>query len=422
MKVFKGSFSANTTTGNQTVSGIQDDLGVPFTPKAIIIWTSYQTAAGFSDGYQYQIGLCDGTNQNSWAVIADDNTSPNDTDRCKTESHLVEIHSVAGTDIRVGDIVSFGSGQFVINWTTADATAAIFHFMAFGGSDLSAAVQTDTMVSNLNTVPDFSDVTFGISLIFYVLCVPNGDAGNGPTFGWAAVANGQTITQGTACAQVRDAQTTSITGRYQRPGRCATIMNSTTQTSAGDLAFRSLGLYTVVNLTASTIHAHFLALGGFAAKAGDGLQPTGTGNQSITGVGFKPKGVMMMSVGQTAQTTVQTEARFSLGGADGTNQGWAWCGAANGVNPSRVAGGDSVSNIVTMSTPTATGSSSTTEAQASLQSLEVDGFTLNWGTADATQREYLWCAFGDSDSVLPPAAPATKLSLLRNRRSHLIKL
>jgi hypothetical protein len=49
-----------------------------------------------------------------------------------------------------------------------------------------------------------------------------------------------------------------------------------------------------------------------------------------------------------------------------------------------------------MSTPAATGSSSTTEAQASLASLDADGFTLNWGTADATQREVLALAFGDA--------------------------
>lgn len=392
MNFLKGTFTANTSTGNQTVSGIG------FTPKAVILWTSYQTATGFTDGYQYQIGLCDGTNQNSWAVISDEG-APNDTDRCKTESHWVEVRNVAGTDIRVGDFVSFGSGQFVINWTTADASAVIFHFVAFGGSDISAVVGNDTFTTTYTTNTTFDAITYAPNLWFYVCCVTSGDAGNGPCFGWVAVGPpNPTITLGSASSQVRDAQSTSITGRFQSDARCSNIFSSTTQSLASNFYFTGAGIIATATPTAGTAN-HFLAIGGVSAKAGSGTQPASTGAQVVTGLNFSPKGVMMLSVGQTHQTTVQTEARFNLGGADGTNQGWAWTGAVNNVNPIRTAIGHSATNIVTMSTPAATGSSTTTEAQASFTSLDGDGFTLNWGTADATAREYLWVAFGDTSGT-----------------------
>lgn len=391
MNVFKGTFAANTSTGNQTISGIG------FTPKAIILWTSYRTATGFTDGYQFQIGMADGTNQNSWAVISNE-AAPNDTDRAKSESQLILIRNVAGTNIRVATIVSLGSGEFVINWSTVDANAVVFHFMAFGGDEINVVVGNDTFAARYSASnTDFDGLTFNPELVFFVGCVSSSDAANGPCLGWAASGvPGGTITQGSAAGQVRDAQSTSITGRFQSASRCVDIFSSSAQSLAVDLRFTGGWTVAATTPTAATTAAHYLAIGGISAKAGSGNQPTSTGNQAITGLDFTPKGVMVLSVGNTTSASVATESRFSVGGSDGSNQGWAWTGAVDNVNPIRTAIGHSVSNIVTMSTPDATGSASTTEAQASLSSLDADGFTLNWGTADATQREYLWVAMGDA--------------------------
>jgi hypothetical protein len=47
---------------------------------------------------------------------------------------------------------------------------------------------------------------------------------------------------------------------------------------------------------------------------------------------------------------------------------------------------------------------STTDAEADLNSFDADGFTLNWSTADATAREFIYLAFG-SDAGAPAATP-----------------
>jgi hypothetical protein len=133
--------------------------------------------------------------------------------------------------------------------------------------------------------------------------------------------------------------------------------------------------------------------------AGSGLQPAATGTQAISGLGFSPKAVLLVSVGQTAQTTTQSEAKFSVGGCDRTRIGHAIAGSTNGVTPSVCVTNEDTINLLTSFTPNATAASSSVEAQATLNSIDIDGFTLNWTTADATQREYIWLAFGDAAVV-----------------------
>jgi hypothetical protein len=43
---------------------------------------------------------------------------------------------------------------------------------------------------------------------------------------------------------------------------------------------------------------------------------------------------------------------------------------------------------------------STTDAEADLSSLDSDGFTLDWTTADAVAREFIFTAFGSSSDTL----------------------
>lgn len=389
MNFKKGVFTANTGTGNQAITG------VGFQPKGLMIWTTYQTATGFSDteGQLYQIGLTDGTRQNSMYARADDNTNPNDTDRANSQTVICTIRNLAGTNVRVGSLVSLNSDGFTINWTTADAVAALFHYCAWGGASLNSHVSS---MGPGDLVPAAA-IPFKPACVIFIHTVGAGDACNFPTFGFMSYNQDNTIGQGANYIVVEDNQATSDTWRYQRTNRATNIGSATTGAVFNDLSHTGAWLQYDTFTSGTGLAIHFIALGGDLASFGTNLlQPTGTGNQAKTGAGFQPKGLIVTSVGQTAQTTVQAECRFSLGAGDGTSQGWGWVGNTDNVSPSVCASGHSETNIVTMSTPNATGSSTSTEAQASLASLDADGFTLNWGTADATQREVLALAFGDS--------------------------
>lgn len=385
-----GTFTApSSTTGNQAVTG------VGFTPKALLLWTTYQTASGYTDGCYFGIGWTDGAAFAYTAMESDDNSSPNDTNRTTTTTSLVAIQNLSGSSVRVGAFVSFDADGFTINWTTADAVAPIFHYMAIGGSDLTAQAQDFT---DFGANPSTSAITRTPAALFCSYITGSGDFGNGPGMGWAAIGN-HVVTQGAIALAVRDNLTTQDTWRYQQANRCCALLTNASGAVFEELAFNGMGLSAPTNATGSNAIA-LLALSGIAAKAGALNQPTSTGTQAVSGLGFQPKVVLLMSVGNTTQTGSQAQARLSFGAGDGSAQGRAWIGSEDAVNPSRAAKGHSTSVALSaVSTVNATGASNAADAECAIQSLDADGFTLNWTAADATVREVLWLALGDATSA-----------------------
>src|SRR5215469_573165 len=327
MAFYKGVFTANTGTGNQTVSGIVDENGASFTPKAVMLWSAYLTSSAFTDGYLFQQGLTDGTNQNSTVVLSTDNASPNVSRVTTNITSLVTIINSAGTATRVGTFVSFSSGQFVINWTTADGLAPKFHFIAFGGTSLSASVGSLSMVGPAS-VPTLA---FQPSCLIMMHNATTGTGAPGPQMSFASYLDG---TQALASNSLLTGQTTSSAFRYERTTRAASLLNGANGAAFAEYGFGYLGLVQFTQPTAASA-LNYLALGGVNATVGSGLQPTTTGNQSVTGKSFTPKGLMMASIGNVAVTTIQHNgSALSFGAADATRQGWDWTGATNGMSPS----------------------------------------------------------------------------------------
>jgi len=393
MYAYKGSFAANTGTGNQTISGIVDETAASFTPKAILIWTTFGTSAAFADGWTFQIGMTDGTTTLSAQTAADDNVAAQRSRCQRSATNLVQIINSAGTALRTGAFVSFGSGQFVINWTTATGASEIFHYLALGGTDLNVLTTANRMDQiRTSAVASVASLAGIISCGAYTSTI--GEMGS--SFGWVALNGSSGVSnQGVSHAQIRDNVNPSQTKRFQRLARCR--FRLTASLGAGIESFMDQDGMGFANHNAdSNAFSHDLLLGGISVAGSSGLQPTSTGTQAVTGLGFSPKCVLVMSVGQTAQTTTQNEARLSLGAADRTRQGYAIAGSNNGVTPSVSVVNEDTSHVISCITPNATAASSTTDAQASIQSVDGDGFTLNWNAADATQRQYLWLAFGDA--------------------------
>lgn len=403
MFAYKGSFAANTGTGNQTISGIVDETGTSFTPKAVLIWTTFGTSAAFADGWSFQIGMTDGTTTTSAQSVADDNVAAQRSRCQRSGTNLVQIINTSSTALRTGAFVSFGSGQFVINWTTASGASEVFHYLALGGSDLNVLETSNRMDQvRSSSVATVSSLAAIITCGAYTSTI--GEMGS--SFGWVTLNSGSVTNQGISHSQIRDNVNPSQTRRFQRLDRCRHRLTSTLgaaveafmdQDGMGFASFSSDG----------NAFSHDLLLGGISAAGGSGLQPTSTGTQAVTGLGFSPKCVIITSVGQTAQTTVQNEARLSIGAADRTRQGYAIAGSNNGVTPSVSVVNQDTSNVITCITPNATAASSTIDSQASIQSIDSDGFTLNWTTADATQRQYLWLAFGDAAAASGGAKSTT---------------
>ncbi len=125
INVHVGTFNTATGSGNQTTSGIG------FTPSGVIM-SSAGVAAATTIGttwIMHTIGAADGSNQGT--VWASDNAHGNASlDRANVLHFLND--DATPTDMVKASLSSFGSGQFVLNYATFDATAREVIYMAFG--------------------------------------------------------------------------------------------------------------------------------------------------------------------------------------------------------------------------------------------------------------------------------------------------
>lgn len=159
---------------------------------------------------------------------------------------------------------------------------------------------------------------------------------------------------------------------------------------------------------ASDIDFNALCLGGSSltnVACGNAAMPTGNGNFSVTGLGFKPDAIFILATGR-AQTSINAEGLstgFSFGfGTDAANQRSYGAAGQTAVDPTSNRDIISATKILSCPLPNSNGM----DLECALVSMDADGFTLqkvNGGTGVATQ--YLWLALkGGSYKVVDMAS------------------
>jgi hypothetical protein len=392
MQVYKGTFTTTTAVATQDITGIVDSLGAAFTPKAVIIWGTYQTAAGLTDTARFVFGFADNViTQRGYSALATDNVTPADVGRMGSTASAIVVGTAAAVATRTGTITAMASGQFTINWTVQDGVAAIFHFIAFNCDEV--------YVGRTNS-DDPTTISPALSFLPDVVFTITGGLSNSATawltnFGWLARLSGVPNGQGLASALVENNVAAADDWRMQSATWFAGLQSSSSGVSLGVLA--SLNWGNTSSITSASVEVDMLCLKGVSAKAFALNQPVTTTTQNSGSLGFTPTLVMVMSTGIVATTATQTEARFLLGaGTSTTAQGLAWYGDLDAANPTVGARRHATTVIASHITPNATGSSSTILAEAALSAVGSDDFTLNWTTADTTARELLCLAIGDA--------------------------
>ena len=127
----------------------------------------------------------------------------------------------------------------------------------------------------------------------------------------------------------------------------------------------------------------------------------GTGNQTINTTGFQPKAVLFWITDRTSAGN-SPDARFGRGWTDGTNQAAAATAWDDGTDV-----GAGV--LVTDKTITLINEAGTVLADASIVTLNSDGFTINWATAGGS-RLVTYLALGGSDLVWEmPSSPVRRV-------------
>ena len=397
-----GSFNKISTVTTQNVAH-----GLGETPKALILWTNGKTDENFGASFLFAFGITDQSRASySVAIASNDGVTTPDSSR-RLAAKAITIVQWGQSLVAEADVSAWDSTNFTLNWTSNTAsTGYVIHFLAISGSYVSSKVVNWTMGTATGNKA-VTGVGFVSNLVLHAHLGYDftSAAGNSATnahlgLGVMDAAGNQWAT--TVFSLDRTSVGNSDTQRGQQTDGCIYSFDNglTVQKKASFVSMDSDGF--TVNFTNATSNSASqvisLALTDLNVKAGNFSKNTTTApptqSQSVTGVGFQPKALLLASFQTSAQASPLTQTRFGLGASDGTTQGSSAFADQDNVATSNVDGIDKTSKafmVVNNNTP-AIG------AEADLASMDSGGFTLSWTTNNTTATEILYLAFGSDCS------------------------
>jgi hypothetical protein len=414
IQIKTGSFTKS--TAGAPVS--QVIAGIGFTPKAIIMWTEGGTVSGTFHGSRLSaFGISSGAAASQSVAASEKDAVAVTVSERRHAAKALTIIQYDATLLAECDLTSFDANGFTLNWTTNNAVAYIIHYIAIGGSELSAKVVLWTSptatgnkaVTGVGFVPDF------------VLHATGGNAGAPPvnnTIALIALGAMSTAAQWAQNMYAANTLTPSQEHREQHTNAAMMMGGATAGTPLSKSAFVSMDAdgfttnFSVVDASARQVISLCLKGGHYAVGAFNKVTGGAPASQVVTGVGFKPMGILLASFQNTAAATNQAHARQGTGAFD--NNGGTQASARadqDNVNPSVSKAVDKTSKgFVKVDNNT-----STVDAEADLTSMDADGFTLSWSTNDAVATEMLYVAIGSNVTAasLAGAMPAPSGSLVR---------
>jgi len=293
----------------------------------------------------------------------------------------------------VANVDSFDADGFTLDYTTNTSVPLSYKFIAIGGDSVSAEVGTLTSSTSTGT----QNVSTGIANANFTMMMA--------TFLAAADYNTVKIhsiltlgmgidntEQGNIAVRSMDALGTSDTARYQQ-----TDVVYTRVTTAGSI----LGEASFTGHTASgfdlnwsvgdsaAVPIEYLTIKGGQWEIGDDTTPTSATTKATT-TSFQPKGIGIMGFGAVADAGVVASNVFTFGASDGTNTS----GIANQDLDN--VGTTDCSRYSSSTTLNLRISASTVTEEATVDSFNATDFTLDYTTADATARQFLWFAMGNT--------------------------
>jgi hypothetical protein len=385
LSAFAGSFTVPSSTGNLAVTG------VGFQPKAVIFFGNLWTVAGIESlsgatKAPFYYGMA--TSSSARGVVACENAGG--TPSPITDSASCILSSSTGTVNFKADFVTMDADGFTVNFSTANATASLVIYLALGGSDLNNAFVKSWTAPTSTGNNAQTGVGFKPDCLFII------GADNGASGSLDSIDVGMVSSASARGATSDSIYNTGVQNLYQRTTKVfVDALNGTVNKECDLVSFDSDGF--TLNWTtaaANTVTLFALCMKGGLFKAGSLLQKTSTGTQATAGIGFIPTGLLLMSGGQVASSTVTASPSWSmLGAATGDfNRAVVMFQEYSNVSTSDALDYSNVYEINVIDSTSLAG-------QADLSSFDSNGFTLNYGTADATAREILYLAFGSAPFV-----------------------
>jgi len=428
----QGTFTKATATGSQNITG------VGFQPKAVIFYWTRQTNinannAGLNEGYGF---AADGTPISQGSVVAAgmDNLATTDANSMISSTYAIEMLNwgAAGTPmVARASVTAFGADGFTLNWATNEARADYIHYIAIGGPDITNAIVGTFLGPAVVTNPfNVTGVGFQPDMVFFMSSNRTGTTEDAIITEGSLNLGFMTSTGSASTGwAARDAQTVAANGHTWSAVNAITgVRRNAVDQQATYVSMNTDGFSLNFTQTGGAARYYYLAIKGGLHKVGAFTKRTSFGSQSVTGVGFQPVGAMFMTISDNvADATIRTVAPASshtIGTADTTNTySSIWANYRPVINSD--ANTYSYNNVL-MKMGVNTNGTITDYGQSTFTSFDVDGFTLNWSTSDATARNVVYWTLGTSCIDSDPASgftinPPTSGTTITMASSYLIQ-
>lgn len=380
-QVATGTITTPTSTGNASISGLA------FTPKIVFFYSTSNSTFNSGLGMQQAFGVASGSsNEWSFGNVSLKSSATNGRVFKSTTCFSLYTYNSGIVAYLEGNLVSLDSTGFTIDWTTVQGSGHPVYYIALGGSSLNVAVGTfNSGVSTGNQ--SITGLSFKPNTLLIGNTLSNtteGESGSSLfSFGFLDSALNEEVSSGldnTNTASYGMEISTELINRLTTGGSISTQASIVSLDSGGF----------TVNFTTNTSAKEYgyVALNGVNSKTGNFNEQSGTGNQSVTGIGFTPSVVLFNSAGLPTSTSVSSPMLMSIGG-----------GTASSSSVSDVYDSFNGSTITSASDGSASYAiqfinGSSMLSQASIASLDSSGFTVNWQTNDGTAREITYLALG----------------------------
>jgi hypothetical protein len=404
------------STGNQAITG------VGFQPKVVLFWCNERAAGGGGDAV-IMFGAAVSSSARWVHCMRDhDNVTLTDGVVGFSNSKCISTPNFNDTTVKLdADFVSLDADGFTINWTTVSSGIPV-HWVALGGSDITNVALGSVNSGTTNSAGvSVAGLGFQPNLLFLLAsrlsttaAYNNGSTNISVSIGVAAAGS----TAGIASYNTDDAATDQDS--YQYVANDGTIYwnmaEATGAPQGNNAAFTSFnaGGFTITTGPSGTIAnatLGYLAIrttGG--VKVGAAGQKTSTGTQATTGVGFRPSALLLFGTGCTSLAPAAGAGRVGLTGFMGFANATEELAVAFSSTDAAAISESKSSSTQTKAARYVTGATPTVVSEADLSTFDSDGFTLDWTTADATARQFIYLALSPSGFTLAADVGAFTLS------------
>ena len=413
-----GTFTKTTSTSTPVAQQVTLSNG-SLTPKAFIAWTNGLTTEGtYTEGIRWSYGFSDGTNDACQQMSAsDNNTTQLETYSFNNDAVISIVDQDSQTEISRADVSSFGAGVVNLNWSVqSDTNAIVIHYIVIGGDDITNASVVSTTVGDTGTGNHSYNGSGSTFTPKFALTMTGADQ----------YTTANSLSSGADRALMSIGAARSATEEYCMAGRTETVGTAdtdqvllsdaclvNTDPTSGAIDFEANfvsfdsaagGGITVNIVNSATSGSQLLAFlflevastTGF--EVGTFQQRSGTGTQdvSFSNTNLDPSLTFLSGINSDTAGSVVANNYLAMGASDGTNEGCTWCGDQNAATNMVNTSVNLTTKVYRQATPNATASSSTTNAECDMTGMSTRGqFTLDWTTADTTQRQIGFWVIGE---------------------------